>query len=104
MILLDRAIRYAERVVAGKEITTKEVIIQCKWFLIDLKKQHDDEFKFYFDKEKLKIINNLLKLFNFATGFVAGQQVLENLADFQCFFLANIFGWRFKDNKNKDER
>lgn len=101
MILLDRAIRYAERVVAGKEITTKEVIIQCKWFLIDLKKQHDDEFKFYFDKEKLKIINNLLKLFNFATGFVAGQQVLENLADFQCFFLANIFGWRFKDNKNK---
>ena len=28
MILLDRAIRYAERVIAGKEITTKEVIIQ----------------------------------------------------------------------------
>lgn len=101
MILLDRAIRYAERVVAGKEITTKEVIIQCKWFLIDLKKQNNDDFKFYFDEDKLKIINNLLKLFNFATGFVAGKQVLENLADFQCFFLANIFGWRFKDKPEK---
>lgn len=101
MILLDRAIRYAERVVAGKEITTKEVIIQCKWFLIDLEKQKEEEFKFYFDLDQLKIINNLLKLFNFATGFVAGKQVLENLADFQCFFLANIFGWRFKDNPQK---
>lgn len=101
MILLDRAIRYAKEVVSGKEITTKEVIIQCKWFLIDLEKQHDDDFKFYFDEDKLRIINNLLKLFNFATGFVAGKQVLENLADFQCFFLANIFGWRFKDKPEK---
>ncbi|WP_298126443.1 terminase large subunit [uncultured Clostridium sp.] len=100
MILLNKAIRYAERVVCGKEITTKEVIIQCKWFLIDLKRQ-DDDFKFYFDEDKLRIINNLLKLFNFATGFVAGKQVLENLADFQCFFLANIFGWRFKDKPEK---
>lgn len=101
MILLNKAIRYAERVVSGKEITTKEVIIQCKWFLIDLKRQDDDNFKFYFDEDKLRIINNLLKLFNFATGFVAGKQVLENLADFQCFFLANIFGWRFKDKPEK---
>ena len=100
MILLNKAIRYAERVVCGKEITTKEVIIQCKWFLIDLKRQ-DDDFKFYLDEDKLRIINNLLKLFNFATGFVAGKQVLENLADFQCFFLANIFGWRFKDKPEK---
>ena len=38
MILFDRAIRYAKEVVSGKEITTKEVIIQCKWFLIDLEK------------------------------------------------------------------
>lgn len=102
MILLERAIRYAENVVAGKEVTTKEVITQCKWFLKDLEEnQYNENFQYYFDKNKLKIINNLLKLFNFATGFVAGKQILTNLADFQCFFLANIFGWRFKDNSNK---
>ena len=102
MILLERAIRYAENVVAGKEVTTKEVIIQCKWFLKDLEEnQYNENFQYYFDKNKLKIINNLLKLFNFATGFVAGKQILTNLVDFQCFFLANIFGWRFKDNSNK---
>ena len=102
MILLERAIRYAENVVAGKEVTTKEVITQCKWFLKELEEnQYNENFQYYFDKNKLKIINNLLKLFNFATGFVAGKQILTNLADFQCFFLANIFGWRFKDNSNK---
>lgn len=101
MYLLDKAIKYAERVVEGKEITTKEVIIQCKWFLLDLKNQDKEEFQFYLDEDQLKIINNLLKLFNFATGFVAGKQVLENLADFQCFFLVNVFGWRFKDNTKK---
>ena len=96
MILLERAIRYAENVVAGKEVTTKEVITQCKWFLKELEEnQYNENFQYYFDKNKLKIINNLLKLFNFATGFVAGKQILTNLADFQCFFLANIFGWRY---------
>lgn len=102
MILLDRAIKYAEDVVNGKEVTTWEVKKQCEIFLNDYNnKQYQDGFKFYFDKDKLKIINDLLKLMNFATGFVAGEQVLENLAPFQCFFITNIFGWRFKDNKNK---
>lgn len=102
MFLLDNALKYANDVVAGNEITTKEVIIQCKWFLIDYeKRQNQDEFEFYFDESKLKIINNLLKLFNFATGFVAGEQVLKNLVGFQCFLISNIFGWRYKDNKNK---
>lgn len=101
MLLLDRAIDYAEKVVKGEEITTKEVIIQCKWFLRDLKRQNEEEFQFYFDEKKLLVINNLLRLFNFATGFVAGKQVLENLVGFQCFLIVNIFGWRFKDNPNK---
>lgn len=102
MILLDRAIKYAEDVVNGKEITTWEVKKQCEIFLDDYNnRQHESEFEFYFDKNKTQIINDLLKLMNFATGFVADKQVLENLAPFQCFFIANIFGWRFKDNKNK---
>ena len=101
MLLLDKAIQYANDVVSGKEITTWEVETQCEWFLEDLKKQNNDDFEYYFDLNKLKIINNLLKLFNFATGFVAGKQVLENLVGFQAFLIANIFGWRFKNNSDK---
>ncbi len=101
MILVNEAIIYAKNVVSGNEFTTPEVKTQCKWFLEDLEKQKDNEFAYYFDESKLKIINNLLKSFNFATGFVAGKQVLENLVGFQCFIIANIFGWRFKDNHDK---
>ncbi len=101
MILLDKAIEYAEDVVNGEEVTTWEVETQCKWFFEDLKKQENEEFEYYLDLDKLKIINNLLKLFNFATGFVAGKQVLESLVGFQCFLIVNIFGWRFKNNPKK---
>ncbi len=102
MILLDGAMQYARDVVEGKEITTWEVKTQCKWFLNDYNnRQYQEDFKFYFDEDKLQTINDLLKLMNFATGFVAGKQVLGHLAPFQCFFIANIFGWRFKDNPDK---
>lgn len=102
MILLDRALIYAQNVVEGKEITTKEVKRQCEIFLEDYKmNQYRDDFLYYFDEDKLKIINNLLKLLNYATGFVAGKQVLEYLAEYQCFLITNIFAWRFKDNPLK---
>lgn len=102
MILLNRAIEYAEDVINDKEITTWEVKKQCEIFLNDYtNRQYTEEFIFCFDEEQLQIINDLLKLMNFATGFVAGEQVLENLAPFQCFFISNIFGWRYKDRPNK---
>ncbi len=101
-MILEKAIRYAEKVVAGKEITTKEVIIQCNWFLRDLKKQEDDEFAYYFDEEEVEKIEGILALLNFATGLgVIGKTILDGLEGFQAFFLVNIFGWRFKANPEK---
>ena len=102
MILLDRALKYCEDVVSGEEITTDEVRLQCQIFLDDYyTNQYSDKFEFCFSEKKLKKINNLLKLFNYATGFIAGKQVLEGLEGFQCLFLAAIFGWRYKKNKKK---
>ena len=64
-----------------------------------MEKQEDDNFKFYFAHDKLQIIENLLKLFNFATGLnVIGTPILYGLHSFQCFFIVNVFGWRFKDD------
>jgi len=101
-MLFEKAIEYAERVVAGKEITTKEVIIQCHWFLRDLEKQHDDDFKYYFDAAEVEKIEGLLQLLNFATGLgVIGKTIAEGLELFQAFFLVNIFGWRFKSDSEK---
>ena len=102
MILLDKALKYATDVVEGREITTIEVTLQCCIFIQDYhERQYKDDFEFYFDEKKLKKINKLLKLFNYATGFVAGEQVLEGLEGFQALFLCAIFGWRYKTNRKK---
>lgn len=102
MILLDKALKYAKDVVEGREITTVEVTLQCSIFIQDYyERQYKEDFEFYFDEKKLKKINNLLKLFNYATGFVAGKQVLEGLEGFQALFICAIFGWRYKKNKKK---
>lgn len=102
MILLDKALKYCTDVVEGREITTIEIGLQCSIFIQDYyKNQYQEDFEFYFDEKKLKKINNLLKLFNYATGFVAGKQVLEGLDGFQALFIAAIFGWRQKKNKKK---
>lgn len=102
MILLDNAIQYCNDVIEGKEVTTIEVVQQCKIFMNDYNvRQYEDNFDYYADEDELLIINNLLTCFNFATGFVAGKQVLENLSPYQCFLLVGVFLFRFKTNKNK---
>jgi Phage terminase-like protein, large subunit len=102
MILLDKALKYCQDVIEGKEVTTWEVKKQCSIFVQDYyENQYKDNFEFCFSEKKLKKINNLLKLFNYATGFVAGKQVLEGLEGFQSLFIAAIFGWRHKNNKKK---
>lgn len=102
MILLDKALKYCQDVIEGKEITTWEVTKQCCIFVQDYyENQYKDDFEFCFSEKKLKKINNLLKLFNYATGFVAGKQVLKGLDGFQALLIAALFGWRYKSNKRK---
>lgn len=98
-ILLDNAIRYAKNVISGVEIAPKEVKTQCIWFLNDYYLRQDEpEFRFYFDEEKIDGIEAILQVITFATGFSAGLSLITGLADFQCFFIVNVFGWRFKSD------
>lgn len=102
-MLFEKAIEYANDVISGAEITTFEIKKQCEWFLRDLEKQKEDEFPYYFDESEVKIIDSVLKLLNFATGInnVVGLSIHDGIVNFQAFFIANIFGWRFKNNKQK---
>ncbi len=101
-VLLSNAIKYAEDCVTGKEVTTWEVQKQCEIFLADYKKnQYTEEFKYYFDEKKLKKVETIISFMNFATGFLGSQPILNHLANFQCFLIANVFGWRFKNNEHR---
>lgn len=101
-MLLEKAKEYAKDCISGKEITTFEVKIQCKWFLEDLEKQNNDYYPYYFDTKQIGIIEGILKLLNFATGLhIVGKSIYEGLENFQAFFIANIFGWRYKTDAKK---
>lgn len=101
-MLLEKAKEYVNDCISGKEITTFEVKKQCEWFLEDLEKQNNDYYPYYFDTKKIEIIEGILKLLNFATGLdVVGKSIFEGLENFQAFFLANIFGWRYKTDSKK---
>lgn len=101
-MLLEKAKQYAEDCIKGKEITTFEVKTQCKWFLEDLEKQSNDYYPYYFDTKQIEIIEGILKLLNFATGLhIVGKSIYEGLENFQSFFIANIFGWRYKSDSKK---
>lgn len=101
-MLLKKAIEYAKDCINGKEITTFEVKKQCEWFIEDLRKQKNRDYPYYLDEKELKIIEDILKLLNYATGLgVVGKSIYEGLVPFQAFFLCNVFGWRFKEDKEK---
>ncbi len=101
-MLYEKAMDYAQRCISGEEITTLEVKKQCEWFLEDLDKQNQEIYAYYFDHKKLRIVENLLKIMNFATGIgVVGKRIYDALEDFQAFFIANIFGWRCKSDSDK---
>lgn len=101
-MLLEKAKEYAQDCISGKEITTFEVKTQCKWFLEDLEKQNNDYYPYYFDTKQIGIIEGILKLLNFATGLhIVGKSIYEGLENFQAFFIANIFGWRYKTDAKK---
>lgn len=101
-MLLEKAKEYANDCISGKEITTFEVKKQCEWFLEDLEKQNNDYYPYYFDTKQVGIIEGILKLLNFATGLgVTGKSIYDGLENFQAFFIANIFGWRYKTDSKK---
>lgn len=101
-MLLEKARQYAKDCISGKEITTFEVKKQCEWFLEDLEKQNNDYYPYYFDTKQIGIIEGVLKLLNFATGLhIVGKSIYEGLENFQAFFIANIFGWRYKSDSKK---
>ncbi len=55
MILLDKALKYCNDVIEGKEIAPDEVKQQCEMFLSDYNiNQYKEEFEFCFSEKNLK--------------------------------------------------
>lgn len=88
------AVKYARKVVNGKIIAGKYIILECIRFLKDLSRVDDEDFEWYFDTKTYEFIISFSKLFKFADGINAGKPM--TLAEFQEWILANLFCWKHK--------
>lgn len=95
LLLLEKAIKYAEDVCNGKEITTIYVKKQCAIFLKDVRGENE---KYIIDHDLLEKIEKLLKIMNMPTGFNKGEKVFDALAGFQCLVITAIFGVKLKSD------
>lgn len=95
LLLLEKAIKYAEDVCNGKEITTPYVKKQCAIFLKDVRGENE---KYIIDHDLLEKIEKLLKIMNMPTGFNKGEKVFDALAGFQCLVITAIFGVKLKSD------
>ena len=53
---------YAEKVVAGKIIAGKKVILAAKRYLNDLKKADNDDFEYFYDNERANKVIQFMEI------------------------------------------
>lgn len=100
--LYDQGMRYLYNIQNGTEVVNSSMKKTANKLIKEYEeKQLDEDWEYYFDIKAVGKINNILKLLNFATGFVAGKPVLDSLGDYQAFLILNLFAWRFKSKPYK---
>lgn len=82
------AIRYAEKVVGGRKVAGHYEIAACNRFLRDL-----DSSPYQFDLQKAERACRFMENFQHTKGRWARDKELFILEDWECFIVANIFGW-----------
>jgi phage terminase large subunit-like protein len=86
-----RALRYARRVVSGKQLACKYVKLACERHLKDLERSKKASYPYRFSSEKGDRICKFGERMVHIKGAWAGQRI--QLEDWQCFLLAVPFGW-----------
>lgn len=93
----SKAYEYALNSIHSKEVP-KYVKIQCKEFL---KIANGKNEKYYLNEEKVKQIENVLKLLNMPKGLKAGKNLYECTCGYQWFFYISILAIVHKENPAK---
>ena len=87
------ALEYAEQVTAGKIIACRWVKLACQRFLDDLAQQDNVAFPYRFDTQKAGRICRFAERLPHVKGKWLRKKETLKLEPWQCFILANIFGW-----------
>jgi phage terminase large subunit-like protein len=89
--------QYAEDVLSGKISTCKWVKLAAERFINDLDLHDDEDFAFYFDETEAKLAVDFFPMFlRHHQGDLTGEPFF--LEPWEQFIVANIYGWKRKDN------
>ena len=92
----NRTLEYAEKVVSGKVLKGQSERLCCQRFINDLKRQDDEDFKFYFNVEEAEKYIDIANTLKISEGTKTEQLKTRG---FQNFIIGNLHGW-FKKNNN----
>ena len=87
----ERATAYARRVAAGSILASKWTRLACERHLKDLAESKRATFRWCFDSAKADAVCRFCELVPHEKGQLQGQPL--KLEDWQCFIIANVFGW-----------
>lgn len=95
----DRAVRYAQAIVAEQIPASKWTIGACRRFLDDLKR----DWRYHFDRAAANKACGFIEKLPHIKGQWARRNERIKLEDWQCFIVSNIFGW-LDENGNRRYR
>lgn len=96
-MLNNKAYLYAKKSIRSKEVP-KYVKKQCKEFI---KIADGKDEKYYINEEKVKQIENVLKLLIMPKGLKAGKSLYECTCNYQWLFYISVLAVVHRDNSNK---
>lgn len=88
-----KEICYARKIIDGTYKACQNEILACKRFLRDLERMEDDDFPYIFDTTR---VDRFHKFFSQCPN--TEDTTMLEMAEFQYFDTASIFGWVRKDN------
>ena len=94
MTFFERAVRYAQRVIAGEIVACKLTRLACERFLKDLDRTG---WQWRFDEALATRACTFIEHLPHIKGQWARQRLKITLEDWQVFIVCNLFGWVDKD-------
>lgn len=94
MSYTERAVRYAQRVIAGEIVACKLTRLACERFLKDLDRT---DWQWRFDEALATRACTFIEHLPHIKGQWARQRLKITLEDWQVFIVCNLFGWVDKD-------
>jgi phage terminase large subunit-like protein len=95
------AIQYADDVATGKVVACRWVQLACKRALSDWEAAAAGTSAFFFDERQAARVCAIIESFPHVKGEWARNNQRIRLEPWQCFILANIFGWKRKDTSKR---